>query len=368
MIFCSKCFRDPEIVSIIEQSGHTGDCPICKSQNVSLYDTAKNESLIGMFDNLLYVYTPKKDLPDDYPQEDADLLANVLLKDWEIFGDITPGDVISILKELAPTVYADIPSLFDSPVGILERMDIEYLREHSILKAQEWTDFVETIKHKNRFHANLINTELLREYCIQIPKSISMGKQRFYRARIARNPEGFSRGEMGAPPKEKSTEGRANSTGISRLYLTYDKETTLHEIRAAEYDYVTIATFKQQEDIRVVDLKRISQISPFGPDVDCTALAINRKHLQRINQEMSKTMRRGDSTLDYLPTQYICDFIMSILDEDGSPMFDGIEYKSAMRSSGANLAIFYPEKFKCTYHRTYEITALTYHKKVSGVG
>ena len=199
---------------------------------------------------------------------------------------------------------------------------------------------------------------------MHIGKSIEVSKQRFYRGRIAHDRHGFSQSEMGAPPPETATDGRANSAGISRLYLTYDRETTLHEIRAAEFDYVSIATFKPIKKLKVVDLKRIGDISPFAPDVDCTALAINREHLQKINLEMSKTMRRGDSPLDYLPTQYICDFVMSIEDENGTPIFDGIEYQSAMRSTGANLAIFYPEKFKCTYCRTYEVTKLTYHKDV----
>ncbi|MBO7196609.1 MAG: RES family NAD+ phosphorylase [Clostridia bacterium] len=79
---------------------------------------------------------------------------------------------------------------------------------------------------------------------------------------------------------------------------------------------------------------------------------------------MSRTMRKGDSPLDYLPTQYICDFIMSITDDDGQPVFDGIMYKSAMNSKGSNLAIFYPELFKCTYSRTYEVDKIIYHKKV----
>ena len=253
-------------------------------------------------------------------------------------------------------------SLLEQSVLLID--DIDYLKKHSILRTEKWDDFVKSIKHKNRFHGSLINTELLGQYCMHIGKSIEVSKQRFYRGRIAHDRHGFSQSEMGAPTPETATDGRANSAGISRLYLTYDRETTLHEIRAAEFDYVSIATFKPIKKLKVVDLKRIGDISPFAPDVDCTALAINREHLQKINLEMSKTMRRGDSPLDYLPTQYICDFVMSIEDENGTPIFDGIEYQSAMRSTGANLAIFYPEKFKCTYCRTYEVTKLTYHKDV----
>lgn len=363
MIICSNCFRDSEIVSIINRTTRIGDCPICGAHKVKLYNSSAESTLNGFFDNLLAVYTPIKDLPSDYPKEDTDTLGRILAKDWEIFSDIGENEIINIVRELSPTVVEDIPELFTSPVGILEKYNIEYLKEHSILRTQKWDDFVEVIKHKNRFHTNLINTKLLEQYCLHINKAIDDPNQRFYRGRISRTPRGFKKKEMGAPPANLATDGRANSAGISRLYLTYDKETTLHEIRAAEFDFISIATFKATEPIRVVDLKQIAAISPFAPDVDCTSLAINREHLQKINYEMGRTMRRNDSPLDYLPTQYICDFIMSIEDENGNPVFDGIEYQSAMRASGANIAVFYPEKFKCTYCSTYEVTELTYHRK-----
>lgn len=364
MIFCSHCFQDREIKSIIDRIGHSGKCPVCNAENVPLYDTDSDSSLLGIFDNLLSVYTPLEDLPETYPSEDTALLVDVLKKDWSIFSEISDESILQIITTLSPSVVENVPTLFSEPVGIPEKYDVGYLQKHSIVKTEKWASFVETIKHKNRFHANQINTDLLKQYCIQIEKIVPAGKQRYYRGRIAHTANGYQISEMGAPPKEKATDGRANSAGISRLYLTYDRETTLHEIRAAEYDYVTIATFKQEFPIRVVDFKMIGEISPFSPDVDCTALAINREHLLKINQEMGRTMRKGDSPLDYLPTQYICDFVMSIVDDDGTPVYDGIEYQSAMRKTGANLAIFYPEKFKCTYRRTYEVVKLSYTKEL----
>lgn len=363
MIICSNCFKDPEIASIISRTQATGVCPICGSHGVNLYNTETDDALSGFFDNFLSIYTPQADLPDDYPIQDLDTLGAYLANDWNIFSDIGTEAIIQIVKTLSPTVFEDMPSLFEGLVGIAEKYDIDYLEKHSILRTQKWSDFVEAIKHKNRFHSNLINTEILYQYCIYIQKQIEVSKRRYYRGRIAHSKKGFTQSEMGPPPPDSATDGRANSAGISRLYLTYDRETTLHEIRAAEFDYVTIATFKPTSVINVVDLKRIGEISPFSPDVDCTALAINREHLKKINLEMGRTMRRGDSALDYLPTQYICDFVMSIKDIDGNYMFDGIEYQSAMRDGGANLAIFYPEKFKCTFCRTYEVKKLVYRKE-----
>lgn len=364
MIFCSNCFHNLEIKSIIEERGSLGSCPICGTMDVKVYDTEKDSTLFGMFDNLLSIYTAENDLPENYPIGECRSLVDAIKNDWDIFSDISNESILNILKSLSPTVLEDYPIVFEVPVGIPEKYDKEYLSNNSILRAEKWDDFVEALKHKNRFHTDLIDKDLLRKYCMDISKDIPISKQRFYRGRIAKNQDGFSPSEMGAPPKDKATDGRANSVGISRLYLTNDRETTYHEIRAAEYDYVTIGTFKQLKPIKVVDLKLIHKISPFGDDVDCMALAINRDHLLKINEEMSRTMRRGDSPLDYLPTQYICDFIMSIVDDKGQAVFDGIEYQSAMHSKGSNLAIFYPECFKCTYSRTYEVKKLRYTKEL----
>ncbi|MBR0535864.1 MAG: RES domain-containing protein [Clostridia bacterium] len=364
MVFCSDCFRNLEIKAIIEERGIEGDCSICGSKQAKIYDTDIDLTLIGIFDNLLSAYTAEDDLPSDYPKEELRTIVDAVRNEWDIFADISDVDVSNILKTLSPTILEDYPVIFEKKVGIPEKYDKEYLQSHSILRTEKWDDFVESIKHKNRFHTDLIDKDLLKKYCLDISKKIPITKQRFYRGRVAKNADGFPPSEMGAPPQEYASNGRANSAGISRLYLTDNKETTFHEIRAAEYDYVSVGTFKQLKEITVVDLKQIHKISPFGVDVDCTSLAINREHLLKINQEMSKPMRSGDSPLDYLPTQYICDFVMSITDEDGNTVFDGIEYQSAMHSRGSNFAIFNPENFKCTYSRTFEVTKLRYTKEL----
>ena len=362
MIFCSECFVDPEIKSIIKNCGHISTCPVCGKSNVNIYDTDIDYALYGKFDDLLSTYTTEDYLPADFPNFEKKFLIDIIINDWDIFSNIDNNNVLKIVESISKSLLSDYPELFTKPVGIKEKYDKDYIEKHSILKTENWDEFVESIKHNNRFHNQLINLDLLKDYCFAISEEIHPSEKRYYRGRIANNAEGFKPSEMGAPPKEKATDGRANAAGVPRLYLTNDKETTLHEIRAAEYDYVTIATFKPKSKLNIVNLSKISNISPFSGDVECTALAINKDTLSKINEEMSKTMRRGDSFLDYLPTQYISDFIMSILDEDGNPLYDGIIYKSAMNSKGYNLAIFDPDKFKCTYCKTYEIVELKYKR------
>ncbi len=117
------------------------------------------------------------------------------------------------------------------------------------------------------------------------------------------------------------------------------------------------------QDIVVVDLKAIDHISPFIEGFDKLEHAINKEHLNRINMEIGRALRRSDSVLDYIPTQYIADFIKSILHE-GKPEYAGIEYNSTINLTGQNLAIFYPELFVCTDVEVYHIEELEYKKEI----
>ena len=69
---------------------------------------------------------------------------------------------------------------------------------------------------------------------------------------------------------------------------------------------------------------------------------------------MIKIMRRSDSDLDYVPTQYITDFVKSII-HDGVPEYAGIEYKSVMHREGYNLALFNPELCECIDTDVYKV-------------
>ena len=76
---------------------------------------------------------------------------------------------------------------------------------------------------------------------------------------------------------------------------------------------------------------------------------------------MGRIMRRSDSALDYIPTQYITDFVKSITHNEVAE-YAGIEYKSVMHENGYNLAIFNPELFECIDTEIYKIDMIDYRK------
>ncbi|MBK5458049.1 RES family NAD+ phosphorylase [Peribacillus sp. TH27] len=350
MICCDRCFKDLEIKAIIQGINRQGMCETCNKKNVFVYDTDKNNELVDNFNELLDIYTPLSSLPDNYPREKANLLKDELNDRWQIF-NINNEKIYTLVKSICHEKYTEMPELFDSPIGItaLYQND-DYLTENSILKNYNWEDFVVEIKNVNRFHTNHINTKVLEMFCEVAIKSYKAGEV-LYRARIS-DEDGYAFDNMGAPPSGKASDGRANPLGISCLYLASDNETTLHEIRASVYDYVTIGKFELLEDIDVVDFIALDKISPFS-GINTELHAINKEHLRKISNEIAKPLRRSDSSLDYLPTQYITDFVKS-------KGHKGIRYKSTRNEKGYNLAVFNDELFECKEVNVFDVKSIKY--------
>lgn len=362
MIFCEHCFNDKEIASIIcsVSASNVGKCPVCHHANGHLYDTDMQNDLTPYFEELLNIYTPSSMLPDSYPKAETRSLIDDIKERWCIFADLSRTQVYGILKDICCDLYADVPEIFDGSVGIPELYDSTYLKDHALLKNNDWDAFVAEIKTQNRYHSKLINFDILEKYCSFIRKIYKAGDL-FYRARISER-SGYPIGEMSAPPAGQSSEGRANARGITCLYLANDVETTLHEVRAGVFDFVSVGTFRLKRDITVVDLRAIAEISPFVEGLEYLDHAINKQYLEKLNSEMSKSLRRSDSTLDYVPTQYIVDFIKSI-EHNNEQEYDGIEYNSTTNPGGYNLAIFNPDLFECIDVDVYDIEKLQYTSK-----
>ncbi|QAS51824.1 RES family NAD+ phosphorylase [Halobacillus litoralis] len=354
MICCAKCFEDSEIKAIIKGINNRGDCDTCGKMNGYIYDTEENDELVDNFNELLEIYEPVSNLPGDFPKEKTYLLKDDLNDRWRIF-NIEKEKIYTLVRNICHEKYEEAPELFDEPISITSLSQIEYLEENSILKTHEWENFVNEIKNVNRFHTNFINTSVLDVFCDYVKTPYREGEV-FYRARISTEEDGYETSDMGAPPQGKATDGRANPMGISCLYLSNDFDTTLHEIRAGTHDFITIGEFRLKEDIEVIDFVALDKISPFsgiGPEQH----AVNKTHLKKISHEIAKPLRRSDGPLDYLPTQYITDYLKS-------KGHQGIKYKSTMNPKGYNVAIFNPDLFECNKVSVLDVTGMTYNTEV----
>lgn len=350
MICCENCFKDLEIKDIIRSFKKKGTCDVCKSNDAYVYDTDKDLTLEQMFNEILDIYYLENELDREFPEEHLNSLKEELYRNWNIF-NIEPEKISMLIKHICKSKYEENPRLFRSSIGIKQFFDKEYLRDNSIMKDYNWEKFVQSIKTQCRFHNDYFNKDAFLKYLRYMNESYKKGKV-FFRARISEK-DGFSKDKMKAPPLGKASSGRVNPMGISYLYLASDSKTAISEVRAGALDYVTIAKFKLLEDINIIDFEKIEKISPFFNGIDITALAINNNILKTINKEISRPLGGSGRALDYLPTQYISDYIKSIGE------WQGIKYKSTL-GDGDNLAIFNEELFECVEIEVKQIGTLNY--------
>ena len=346
---CVKCFKDPEIKAIIIGVKESGNCDFCGNINVNVCDVS-NENLKVNFERLLDIYRPVSKINGVFPREQADLIKNVLCSKWNIF-NLSPEKVYLFLKSILPEKYEEECKLFEEPVWIEGLCREEYLNQYSILGTKKWAEFVKEIKTKNRFHTNIINKEILKKILEVCFKEYEAGEV-FYRARIWTEGKEILKEDMGAPPPNKASSGRANPEGISCLYLSDSLDVTLYETRVGVYDSVTVGKFILKENITVVNLTAIDKISPFLVE-SIDLLAANLEHLRKIGEEISRPLRKHDSNLEYLPTQYISEYIKSI-------GYSGIQYRSTMSNKGMNFAIFNKNLLECVEVLNYDVKSLKY--------
>lgn len=302
---CINCFKDSAIREIIHLYGTKGDCDFCSSKNTDVYDISKSSNMISdKITSLIHIYSPSE-------HSDARFLKEILRDDWDVFSGGSEG--IKALLEALCLFDSDLDidkEILVKKVAIEKLHDIDYINEYGVVRGLSWTDFSESIKHTNRFFSSSFNADVFSSFLTMVQKTYEEGTS-FYRARISPNPNGFEKEEMFAPPIGKRTAGRVNPDGIGVLYLSTDDKTVLNETRVTAYDYVTIGTFKNKKPIKVANISEISRVSPFLYNDEFERFALNRKVFQEMAYEIAKPIRRNDSPLEYLPTQYIAEFVKS---------------------------------------------------------
>ena len=355
---CVNCFTDEELRGIIAGQGNVGSCDFCGSRGVNIYDTNDSKKIISeLLYSLVSVYTTLNALQENFKREDTDLLKNILYRDWNIF-NLSPQEIYRLVIDVCSDKYEETPELFDAPIGLSQLMDSEYLSSNSLLRNYTWETFVTSIKTENRFHSDHFNKEILESVVSHARKKYAAGAI-FYRARISTSKQGYTKDNMWSPPASLAKAGRVNSEGISVLYLANSIDTAVYEVRAGRYDYICIGTFELLKDMEIISFDLLKTISPFiySEGDNILQLAVNLPHISRLVQDVARPLRRYDSTLDYIPTQYLSDFIKS------QPGISGITYRSSMAEDGINVAAFDSSKFRCTDVKVLEISGLQYNWK-----
>ena len=327
---CKNCFSDEELIGLIISQGNKADCDCCNSKNVEAIEFAE---LLDFFKDLFENFQVKE-------HSEGKNLISLIQGNWNFFSSLDCGT--KILNEALNKTQSDISDsavLVDFSDEILD--NINY-----------WFTLKEQLKWEKRYFTNIQTlTEDLGWDGFFESKTIVQNDVSYFRARLHTEPEKatYPIEEMSSPPREFASAGRANALGIPFLYLSDNEETVLYEIRASYLDEVSVATFTKNEEytnsetnneVRISDFTETSTL--YHPNFSAVRNNIKSTLLkQLISRDLSKPMRRYDSELDYIPTQFICEFIKVFTN------VQGIKFSSSLHNTGSNLVLFDSDTMKC---------------------
>jgi len=337
MKVCDKCFNDIELKHyIVSNSDEKGKCDYCSEGiNSPLLEVGE---LLDFFAEFISIF--KFD-------DDGIPLIELIQKDWDLFSGKSTGH--DILLDVLATLYSSISNPQDN---------VNYIDE-IIESTSYWNILKEDLKWNRRFLTDIEEIKDLGWDSLFLKKESLSLDEPFYRARIHIIGESkpFKIDEMGNPPKNTVMSGRANPLGIPYLYLCKKIETTFYEIRATYLDEVSIGEFhvKMDNKIDVIDFTEkgsaflnMENLLPYTKSVFLK---------KEISIDLSKPITRFDSELEYIPTQFICEFIRYITGADG------ILFNSSLHKGGKNIVLFDQDKVECISVTKYRVTRVEIEAK-----
>lgn len=276
------------------------------------------------------VFTAYEEDPSGFPPVDT------LKREWHLFATSPNADHALLLDHILGNGFHSKVFQVDTPTGHL--------------KVKEWEGFRAELKHKLRFlpdsGPNLDQLEELLEHL-----EVELEPRPYFRARIQANVP-YNLTEMGLPPMDLCGNGRANPAGIPFLYIASDAATALAEVRPHPGDMVSVGKFILSKKKAVVDLRDPRGcISPFGKDENVLrALRQDLVFLQKLSDDLAKPYQPRMAHLEYLPTQYLCEFIKKV-------GYSGVVYRSAV-GDGTNYVLYNEDDFVCDSVSSLSVTAV----------
>jgi hypothetical protein len=318
MNVCPNCFVDKELKAFISSSTNIGLCKVCNSANVPLLVI---DELFDFFQELL----------DNFKAStEGEPLKSKIQNNWSFFSTHIIGS--KILNEVLPKIATSIQS----------SKDLVNYTDEITENISYWEKFKDQLKWSNRFISDVGYLRELGWDGFFDTQFELIPSDKLFRARVHHksNLTAYSVEEMRSPPSNLAGGGRANPLGIPYLYLSDNPKTVLYEVRASYLDELSIGLFQLKDgfkSVKIVDFTEDTLL--FQENISRT---IKSKLLRdKISRDLSKPMRRYDSEIEYIPTQFICEFIRIYTGASG------IRFSSSLHPSGKNIVIFDQGLMEC---------------------
>lgn len=347
---CPSCVIDNYLKKIVTESAiHDVECDFCKScaLTLELYE------LVPLFEQML----------DDFYECSSQTMAVTIYDyapDGEALADIVENYILPDpayeLADLISDEWFDWSS-HEHRFG----EDPYFIRKSSmpIELNHEWRDLEQSLRSTARLVNPFVASTLEKIFSPLFsnaarPAIITAGPESqinmLFRARVFQSAQKLEselchpERALGPPPSKLASLGRMNAKGIPVFYGATHKQIAIAEVRPPVGSYVVSGAFKLTRDLKLLDLKKLSEIEPplehslFDPstkDIDARYRFLKLLEDKLIMPVMPEAADEG-----YLITQAIADFLAT------HPMLniDGIIFSSSQTDNscteGVNVTLF----------------------------
>lgn len=322
MDVCPNCFSDKEIElkGFILSSENIGTCKICDSTNVPLLAI---QELLDFFQELV----------DNFKKSSTgEPLNSKIQNNWNFFLNQKVGsEILNYALSKITTEIQNSEELVDYTNDIIENFSY-------------WEIFKDKLKFSNRFITDIGYLEELGWDGFFNTQYELKPTDQLFRARVHHksNMKPFEFTEMMCPLPISVAGGRANPFGIPYLYLSDNPQTVLYEVRASYLDELSIGEFQLKEEFASVKIVDFTEDTSLFQPTNLNQTIKSKLLRNQISKDLSKPMRRYDNEIEYIPTQFICEFIRTFTGADG------IKFSSSLHEGGNNIVMFNQDLMECT--------------------
>lgn len=335
---CKNCFSDDELKGFILSQNRIGKCDFCQSDNIEIINI---EELLDFFKELFGCFQV---VSRTESKASSNSIYSLLVGEWSLLANNGSG------KAILNRMISKTGSVLSSSETFVDYSDeINSNVEH-------WHILKNSLKCERRYIPDIDRLEELGwDGFFQSQSQIDTSSV-FYRARVHEELMAIpiDKASMYCPPSNRASAGRANPIGIPYLYLSDNEVTVLHEVRALYHDEVTIGSFKLRSEYSSILIADFTEPQSLYTDKDVSKKIKSTLLKKIVSKDLSEPIRRFDSGLDYIPTQFICEYIKVIT------AVRGIKFRSSLHNSGMNFVIFDQNLMECTQTKKVTITQVEF--------
>ena len=338
---CANCVANHLLKDLLRCESIRVDCSYCGSEMAApikvLLDEISEAAFSGFTD-------PANELP--YESREGGYQGEVL-ESWEVIEYIGHWTDEEKLHDDVADSFSDQQWCRVNHFGLSDTDRLRY----------GWRDFVREIKHRTRYlflqESGELGTDEIppsrmldrvgRVLSTQLKQALFGGV--LYRVRVVEpGSHPTTPNELGSPPEQLALlDNRMSPAGIPMFYAAEDERTAVLETYRPELssdrNNIVVSKWRPTRELILLDLTDVPTLhDPF--DQAKRRYTSDIQFIREFIDDFTKPVDRTSSSIDYVPTQVVTEYIRRRMKTGNGASFDGIRYESSRRGGGVSVVIF----------------------------